>query len=214
MDRSLFVITLDPFRPWKHLDHVLVEAERRGIPIVIGADHRNTPADLKRLREHGEVHVFRSPGYAEAGYSVIHKVRTRFAIVLADDEEPSPALWEWEPKVEARYSIPVIPLHGGRIYRPHMSMQERVVAVAGFRWVGGFEGHGEGAPMAFVDPNPGVVVWHYLLDAPRADREAKAARYDVLEPSDVYRHRLLYEEHPEDFVDVGPLLTAQLPRHT
>lgn len=204
---ALYQITHDPFLPHKRSERVLREARRRGFEVFVAVDDRTSPADITRLHGLADTVVpFTSPGHCEVAYEYVSQVKSEFVLLISDDEAPSENLWRFaaDPPLVARYGIPVLPVLGGRVYSLDLGIQERLFATAGWRWVGGFEGTSEGARQVYMDKNPGIVVWHYDLEAPRAEREAKAARYAALDPASDHRKRLIWEEHPEAFKDLPP----------
>jgi hypothetical protein len=143
----------------------------------------------------------------ERGYKILPLVKTDFALMLADDEVPSVPLWEFAPPAPARYGVPIIPILGDKMHVGHVGVQERLVWVDGWRWVGRevdgkktlFEGHSE-SPVPLVPllvdlpdgtrANAGILLWHYLLEAPLEEREAKAQRYTSFDPYGDHRSRL------------------------
>lgn len=92
-----------------------------------------------------------------------------------------------------------MPILGDRVWGP-VGLQERLFWRDGWRWVGGFKGHSESpVPSLIIENNPGIVIWHHLLDAPRSEREEKAARYAAIDPDTDHRLRLIYEvDHVPD----------------
>ena len=199
---ALFQITRDPFKPWKTSDRVLREARRRGFEVVVAMDDRTSGEDWYRLLHLADTLIpFKSPGHCEVAYQHVSAVRSDFVLLISDDEAPSENLWTFaaNPPHQARYGIPVLPVLDGRLYSLDVGIQERLFWKHGWKWVGGFEGTSEGAKQVYMDRNPGIVVWHYDLEAPRKEREAKAARYARLDPDTDHRKRLIWEEHPEAF---------------
>lgn len=192
------------------MEKVWIEARRRGFEVVVALDDRTSPQDMGRTRVLADqVIPWTSPGHCEPAYEYVQRCSEEFVLLISDDEEPSDLLWRLalEPPIRARFGVPVIPVVGKQMYRPDLGIQERLFYRPGWSWVGGFEGHSEGAKKFYLAKNPGVIVWHYLLDAPRSEREAKAARYSGLAPGD-HRSRLIYEEHEDQLV---PLPAHLLP---
>lgn len=178
-------------------------------------DDRTSKPDHDRLASLADVVIpWKSTGNCEPAYRFVQRCSEDFVLLISDDEEPSPLLWEFAQKVPfaARFGIPVIPVLGDRMYEPDVGIQERVFARDGWCWTGGFEGKSESPyPTVGINPNPGVIVWHYALEAPREEREGKAARYGLLAPND-HRARLIHEEHPEGLVPIPAHLRAHLPK--
>jgi hypothetical protein len=213
---TFFTITLDPFKPWKRLADSLAGARRYGFETVVAMDDRCADEDAERLRSMADLVVpFKSPGYCEAGYRIVQRVTRDFVLLISDDEEPSEPLWRFaaNPPSPNRFGIPVIPVIDQQVYEPDVGIQERVFWADGWRWVGGFEGHSEGAPKVLLTQNPGAVVWHFHLEAPREEREAKVQRYEAL-ASGEHRSRSIHEEHPEGLRPIPAQLRPYLPRRT
>lgn len=218
--------TRDPFLPWKHAQRVWVEARRRGFEVVVALDDRTSMADTHKVSEFADQVVrWTSDGHVEDAFVHIQMCSSDYVLLIADDEEPSDLLWDFaaEPPFPARYGVPVIPVKGTRFWSIDCGMQERLVYKKGYRWISRtlddgslttFEGRPDGAPQVTIERNPGAVIWHYLLDAPREEREEKAARYARIDHSTVEYHlkRLAYEEHPEFFKELPPHLAAMLPK--
>jgi hypothetical protein len=210
---SLFCITRDPFLPWKRAEKVWRQAKRKGYEVVVALDSRTSAQDTLRVRDVADkVVLWESPGYCEAALNLVRHCSGEFVLKIDDDEEPSPLLWRLglEPPLRARYGIPVIPVLGRQMYQPDIGIQERLFYREGWSWVGGFEGHSEGARQIYLNKNPGAVVWHYLLEAPREEREAKAARYNSISAGD-HRSRVIYEDHPELLTPIPEHLRRFLP---
>jgi len=72
--------------------------------------------------------------------------------------------------------------------------------------------------MVTMSDNPGVLIWHYLLDAPREERVAKAARYTIAsgrpETDKDNLRRVLWEDNPGALRDLPPQLEKLLPKET
>ena len=104
----------------------------------------------------------------------------------------------------------------GKVWTLDVGVSDRLLFRRGWQWIGGFEGHSEGARMVTMSDNPGVLIWHYLLDAPREEREAKAARYTIAsgrpETAADNLRRLAWEDHPEALKDLPPQLQKLLPK--
>lgn len=213
---TLFCITRSPFEPWKRTGRMLAEAKSHGYLTLVCLDDRSSDEDRERMRTLADKVIhWSSDGYCEKAYQFVGEVPTKFVMFVSDDELPSPALWMVgrKPPAEARWGIPVIPILGDRYDPKLIGHQERLSATKGWSWVGGFEGYSEGARQAIFDPNPGIIVWHYILEAPRKEREEKAARYQSIAPSAHNSHarRVLYEERPQDIVPLPDQLRRFLP---
>lgn len=212
MNTTVFTITVDPFKKWKKTGRMLAEAKAQGFLTLVCLDDRTSAEDRTKIASLADrVIDWTSEGFCEKAYQYVGEVPTKNVLLISDDELPSPMLWTIakDPPAEARWGIPVIPVVGQRYDRSRVGFQERLFATKGWQWVGGYEGHSEGAPMAIFQPNPGAVVWHYLLEAPREEREEKAKRYASLAPGG-HRERLIYEEH-DDLVPLSDQLRAFLP---
>ena len=140
--------------------------------------------------------------------------------MVADDEEPSEMCWDFAqtPPFPARFGIPIIPIKGRKVWTYDVGVSDRLLHRRGWRWIGGFEGHSEGARMVTMSDNPGVLIWHYLLDAPREERVAKAARYTIVsgrpETDKDNLRRVLWEDNPRALRDLPPQLEKLLPKET
>lgn len=211
---TLLTITRDPFKPWKHATRVWAEARRRGLRTYVALDNRTTVEDAGRVAELvDDVHIFAGE-CCEDAFSVVSRIGDDWVLRIDDDEEPSDLCWRLslEPPFFACFGIPVIPILGDKMWRPDVGIQERLFPSVGWSWSGGFNGKSDSPHKSVViGSNPGVIIWHYLLEAPRDEREEKAARYATLGPGD-HRSRLVYEDHPEDFVPIPAHVSAHLPR--
>lgn len=217
--------TFNPFEPWKHAERVWREAKRRGFEVVVALDDRTSAQDERRMVDVDRVIRWHSQGHCEDAFPLIQECSEDFVLLLADDEEPSAMLWDFAttPPFPARFGVPVIPVKGTQFWTIDVGMQERLIYRKGYKWIPRklpdgtmttFEGHPEGARQVTVDRNPGAVIWHFLLDAPREEREEKAARYAEIDQSTVEYHlkRLAWEDHPELFKELPPNLAAMLPK--
>jgi hypothetical protein len=216
----VFTITVDPFKSWKRTARMLGEAKAHGYRTLVCLDDRTSEEDRAKIATLADQLIdWESDGFCEKAYQFVAEVQTPNVLLISDDELPSPALWEFakDPPHEARWGIPVIPLIRDR-YDPKMiGFQERVFATKGWRWIGGYEGHSEGAIQAYLNPNPGVIVWHYLLEAPLAERQEKAGRYagfTGVAPTMHTDHaqRVLYEERIADLQPLPEQLRRFLPK--
>ena len=211
---TLFTVTRDPFKPWKRASKVWREAHRRGFRVFVALDDRSAPEDIQLCGELAdEVRTFTGT-CCEDAFGLVHELQDDWVLRIDDDEEPSDLCWRLalEPPFFARFGIPVIPILGDKMWRPDVGIQERLFPSVGWSWSGGFNGKSESPHKSVViGTNPGVIIWHYLLEAPREEREEKAARYATLGPGD-HRSRLVYEDHPEDFVPLPSHVSAHLPK--
>jgi hypothetical protein len=220
--------TRDPFESWKHAQRVWAEAKRRGFEVVVALDDRTSMSDAHKVGEYADKVIrWKSDGHVEDSFGLIQECSQDFVLLIADDEEPSDLLWEFaaSPPFPARFGVPVIPVRGTQFWSIDCGIQERVVYRHGYKWIPRtlddgstttFEGRPEGAKQVTVERNPGAVIWHFLLDAPRSEREDKAARYARVDHSSVEYHmkRLDWESHPEYFKELPPNLAAMLPKET
>lgn len=216
--------TLNPFAPWKHAERVWHEAKRRGFEVVVCVDDRTSAEDVRRITA-DRVIPWKSDGHVEDAYPLVQECSEDFVLMIADDEEPSTLLWEFSqtPPFPARFGVPVIPVRGTKFWSIDCGIQERVVYRPGWKWIPRtlddgttttFEGRPDGAKQVTVERNPGAVVWHFLLDAPREEREEKAKTYARIDHStpEYHMNRLAWEEHPEYFKELPPHLAAMLPK--
>ena len=208
------MITRDPLKPWKTAGRVLGEAKRRGFHVFVALDDRTSVEDAVALSPCCDViRSWKSEGHCEDAYALVPEVADDWIFLVSDDEEPSDLCWRLagEPPFTARFGIPVIPILGRKMWRPDLGFQERLFPREGWRWEGGFEGHSESPHRSVaIGSNPGVIIWHRYLEAPREEREEKAARYAAIGPGD-HRERLIYEEHPEGLVDIPEYIARHLP---
>lgn len=218
----MFTITHDPFRPHKRTARMLADAKSRGFLTMVCLDDRTSEEDRERIAPLADHLIsWTSEGFCEKAYRYVGEVPTPFVLFVSDDEYPSEMLWSVaaNPPAIARWGIPVIPVLGTRYDRKHMGLQERLSATKGWQWIGGFEGHSEGARQAILQPNPGAIIWHYLLEAPREDREEKVRRYDLLSGESGRVHtsaaqRVLYEEREAEIIPLPEQLRRFLPNLT
>lgn len=216
--------THDPFLPWKHAERVWREAHRRGFEVVVCVDDRTVIGDAQRIVA-DQVLFWHSAGHVEDAFPLIQSCSEDFVLLIADDEEPSALLWDFaqDPPFPARFGVPVIPVRGTKFWSIDCGVQERLVYRLGYRWIPRtledgttttFEGRPDGVKQVTLERNPGAVIWHFLLDAPRSEREEKAHRYAAIDHSSVEYHmsRLAYEDHPEHFKELPLALAAMLPK--
>lgn len=186
--------------------------------IVLAMDDRTCAACAEELAQSGAVVAFRSGGIPERGYRALGQVRSDFALRVDDDEIPSRPLWDFamRPPSPSRFGVLVVPILGDRMMSGHTGLMERLFWTEGWRYVPRtradgqrtlFEGHVESpaplVPLLLKDgATPGLFIAHYLLEAPREERERKAARYDSFDPHRSHRDRLIYEDQPEAFVPI------------
>lgn len=180
-------------------------------------DDRTKPEQADELRTLADRLVtFKSPGHCEVAYKYVPLCSGDFVLLVSDDEEPSPDLWTlaMNPPSPSRFGVAVMPIVNSRLYRPDIGWQERLFWKEGWRWTDGFEGKSE-SPAPIVATN--AVLWHYHLEAPREEREAKAKRYADIDaalgrmPVD-HRTRLIWEERPDGLAPIPKHLRAQLLR--
>lgn len=210
---TLFCVTRDPFLPWKTAQRTWAEARKRGLRVFVALDDRTSVDDAVRVAALSDDMRRFSGECAEDAFNLVSEVGDDWVLRIDDDEEPSDLCWRisLEPPFKARFGIPVIPIVGGKMWRPDVGIQERLFPREDWKWVGGFNGHSESTfKNVVIGSNPGVIIWHRLLDAPREDREAKARHYAELGPGD-HRARLIYEERPEELVEIPRHVAAHLP---
>lgn len=218
--------TLDPFKPWKRAERVWVEARRLGFEVVVVLDDRTSFEDTCKVRRLADKVIrWKSDGHVEDAYVHVQQCSEDFVLMISDDEEPSRLLWQFasEPPFAARFAFPVIPILDGKVWKKDLGEQERLVYRKGWKWIPRalpdgtmttFEGRPDGVRQVIIKDNPGAVIWHYYLYAPREERTEKAERYARIDQSTVAYHleRQLWEEHPELLIPLPKYLEAQLPK--
>lgn len=221
MSVTVTMITRDPFcQPWKRADRTLAEAKRRGWPLSLALDARSCQSCLFRMQGEYGIGVVFNPERDSCDMmlnEVVQAATTRHCLMLADDEEPSPALWDFAAQVRLpiSYSLPLYtPLPDGRLYLLGKEIQFRLVERAGWKWQGKIDGWDEVKHPAY---NNNLVLWHYACFAPREYREAKLARYAAQNQYvdgdwAKFGERHFYEDHPEAIVPMPPELVGMLPR--
>lgn len=184
-------------------------------------DDRTSKEDEARVRSLADkVFLWESQGFCELAYRFVQRCSSDFVLMVADDEEPSEMCWDFaqNPPFPARFGIPIIPIKDRKVWTYDVGVSDRLLHRRGWRWIGGFEGHSEGARMVTMSDNPGVLIWHYLLDAPREERIAKAARYTIAsgrpETDKDNLRRVLWEDNPGALKDLPPQLARLLPKET
>lgn len=213
---TLFCISRDPFKEWKPAPYVWREAHRRGLSVFVALDDRTTVEDAVRTSAIADTVVkWTSKGNCEDAYRFVKDVKDDWIFLVSDDEEPSDLAWRLslEPPFKARFGIPIMPVLDGKLWRRDIGIQERLFPREGWRWTGGFEGQSESPHrQVVIGQNPGVIIWHRYPEAPREEREEKAARYQQLAPGSDHRARLIWEEHPDELVDMPAHVAAHLPK--
>jgi len=212
---SLFMITRDPFERWKRVTAVLPRAKRIGMEVVIALDDRTDIKDARRIGAMADqVITWKSAGHCEDAYDLVQHCSQDFVFLVSDDEEPSDLCWRLaaEPPFAGVFGVPVIPILGKKWWKADIGFQDRIFPRKDWRWEGGYNGRMVHPYRTYhIGVNPGVVIWHHLLAAPRAERERKAAVYESLGPGD-HRGRIIYEEHPEALVEMPDYMLAYLPK--
>jgi hypothetical protein len=212
---ALFCVSRDPFQPWKTAERVWAEGRRRGLRVFVALDSRTSAEDAARVATMVDAVRPFTGNCCEDAFGLIAELPEDWVLRIDDDEEPSDLCWRLalEPPFKARFGIPVIPILDGKMWRPDVGIQERLFPRERWTWRGGFNGRSDSPFRSVViGTNPGVIIWHHSLAAPRDEREAKAARYATLGPGD-HRSRLIYEEHPDDLVPMPAHVAAQLPNY-
>ena len=203
---ALFMVTRDPFLPWKHTERVLREAERRGFETFVALDNRSSDEDFEHIRAlANKVAPFKSEGSCESAFRLVQAIEEDFFFRVDDDEIPTAACWDFaaNPPAQARWGIPVIPIvRPGSAYTVDVGAHERLSYRPGWEWHGGLNGYSTGARQAILTTDWRVLIWHMHLDSPRAVREEKVRRYSRLdgvssiEELEDHRRRSLFEDYP------------------
>ena len=219
---AILSITRDPFRSWKTTERLLTEAKERGFPVHVVLDENSVdvPRDRARLIALGAaVSTFRSRGFCESALESA-EIADPWTLWVSDDEMPSRGLWRFaaSPPAKRVFRIQLVPvLPDGALYRAQMDVQPRLFPTGSLhvredRFEGGLR---LDAPEYFA---PQLVLWHYAAWAPRAEREAKVARYVEMERArglpgyaDLTHALYLWEDHPELRIRSDPDLAKQLP---
>ena len=84
---ALFMVTRDPFLPWKHTERVLREAERRGFETFVALDNRSSDEDFEHIRALvNKVAPFKSEGSCESAFRLVQAIEEDFFFRVDDDE--------------------------------------------------------------------------------------------------------------------------------
>lgn len=207
------MVTKDPYRPWKHAEATVREAKVRGFEVLVALDERTSVEDAERIGRLADAVRPFSGECCEDAFGLVSEI-SGWVFRVDDDEQPSDLAWKLatHPPMEGVFGIPVIPVLDRKMWRRDMGLQERLFPARDWRWEGGFNGHAVHPYKSYaIGVNPGVIIWHHVLEAPLDERVAKAERYDRLGPGD-HHGRLLYENAREELVDIPPYMLRYLPR--
>lgn len=212
------MITRDPFcHPWKRARRVIDEALRRRFPIVLAVDERSCYGCkfAAEIQEAERVLWFTPTRDScdEMLNTVVQATSTDYCLMVADDEEPSPALWDFaaKPLIPASYAVKVLtPTPDGRLYTLGTEIQIRLVERKQWRWIGGIDGHDDPSARAAIAHH--LILWHYATFAPREFREAKLLRYIEYGATPEYGERHFWEDRYDAIVEIPEDLKRQLPK--
>jgi len=222
------MVTRDPFcHPWKRAERVMDEAIRRNFEVVIGLDERSCQDCLQEMfGQPVSIYPF-TPPYDSCGPvldEMVHKANDPTVLLVSDDEEPSPGLWDFATKPtipDLSWTVRMLtPVPDGRLYELGTEIQIRVIAKDYWRWIGGISGYDEHAGRVGASQK---ILWHYALHASRDLREKKIPAYrlgslqDPLTPEQwdkdwhTFTARHYWEDNPDAIVPMPADLAAQLP---
>lgn len=206
------MITRDPFcKSWKRTERVINEAARRGFELVVALDERS--CDDCKARDPLDQFIRFTPERDSCDpmlNAVVQAAKADMVLLVSDDEEPSPALWDFaqRPPFKGSYVVRLVTPVGAQVYEPGFEMQMRLLHRPGWKWVGGIDGHDDAKRPASVP----FILWHYATAAPRAVREAKLANYMTLGADLNFGKRHLWEGHPEGLRPMTEYERKQFPR--
>lgn len=214
--RSLTMITRDPFcKPWKRTERVIAEAKRREWETIIALDIRSCDDCCYKLGTltPSKIVVWKPTRDScdEMIDSIVRQATGEMVLMLADDEEPSRSLWDFQPPALANYAVKLVtPTPDGRVYALGTELQCRLVDPRTWKWVGGVAGFDDvGGKGVLADH---LVMWHFATFAPREVREAKLANYKTLGADDHFGERHIYERRPDAIIPMTAKLKAEYPR--
>lgn len=210
---SLTMITRDPFcKPWKRSARVLGEAIRRGWEVVVAMDSRSCEGCRTAMPGVSYTWTPTRDSCDEQYDAIVRRTHGSLVLMVADDEEPSPSLWDFaeHPPALANYAVKLVtPTPDGRVYTLGTEIQARLVNPKTWRWVGGIAGTDEIRGAAYFAGD--LILWHFATCAPRDVREAKLANYKTLGADDHYGERHIYERRPDAIIPMSKALRAQFP---
>jgi hypothetical protein len=212
------MLTRDPFcHPWKRTARVLAEARRRRFSITLAVDERSCADCCERAKEYEPIWFTPPHDYCEPVMDeMVHRSKEPMALLVSDDEEPSARLWLFaqQPPVRMSWTVRLItPTPNGRLYKPGMEVQLRLIHTPSWHWVGDIGGHDEHGGRVGASQ---LVLWHFATFAPREFRDRKFDGYragNALSETDweIYARRHNYEDWPDQVVAMPKDLKAQYP---
>ena len=218
-DTSLVQVTLDPLRSWKTSLEVFRRARDLRMQVVVALDGRSAEGCHQAIKSVADkVFVFDTTDHWPEGQlnAVLDAADREWAFMVSDDEMPSDALWEFAtkvPKLRDPQGQPYLwrcrmlaPLPDWSAhYKPLDTYQPRYFPRESIRWPGGFDQLPESA-LEEIDFE--LVLWHYTLWSPRAERERKVREHERAWNASWQLHQwsfpgaisYLYEDHPDQYV--------------
>lgn len=215
---GMTMITRDPFAPWKRAERTLLEAQRRGIRTTVALDERSTVHDRQRIAELAdESYTFLPPDDTCATQinPVVQRNGSWRVLMVADDEEPSPDLWDFFQKAPMPlcYSVLILtPTPDGRIYNNGKEIQIRIVNPRIWQWRGGFDGHdvingNVNAPSVATS----YILWHFATFAPKEHMRRKQEAYAKMGTPEEYFTRHNWYDNPQDIIPMTSRQRSQYP---
>ena len=220
-DTTLIQVVRDPLLPWKTSLEVFRKARARRMQVVVALDSRSAPGSYEAIKPLAhKLFTFDTQDEWPEGQlnTVLDAAEREWAFLVSDDEMPSDALWDFATKVPSlrdrgRHYLwrcrMLAPLPDWSAhYRPLDTYQPRYFPRESMRWPGGFD-QLPGSALTEIDFQ--LVLWHYTLWSPRAERERKVLTHERAWYAAWDLHRwpfpgaisYLYEDHPGEYVPLG-----------
>jgi hypothetical protein len=208
------IITRDPLcLPWKRTARTIMEATRRRWEVVVALDQRSCDPCKRGISADRILRFTPTRDSCDEMYDAIVRATTRpMVLMVADDEEPSPSLWDFAEYAPTGYCYAITlltPTPDGRVYLPGTEVQCRLVDPTIWKWVGGIDGHDDVQDKGVVAEE--FIMWHFATLAPREVRERKLATYKTLGADDRFGDRHIWERHPDATRPMSADLLAEYP---
>lgn len=186
---SLVQIVIDPLAKWKTSLETFRKARSLGMEVVVALDSRSSPGSYKAVKEVADVvlEFENKTVWPEVILNdILQEAHRDWVARIEDDEEPSQQLWDFlakPPPIDDggqpflwRFRM-VAPLPDwSAAYTPLTTLQPRYYPRLGLRHPGGFDQLPQ-SPYREIDCE--IVLWHYVLWAPRAHRERKVKDHEA-----------------------------------